>query len=102
MGPSPCGPAGSAYNPDWISTRFKQLVNDPTVREQLKVRGRVPSLHGLCHTTATIAREKGLSESGLTQRLGHSSQAVTQQLYGRYTDKVAQQRTADLDRALEG
>lgn len=66
-------PDGRTYHPERFSRSFVRLVN----------RWGLPplSVHGLRHTWATLALQSGVHPKVVQERLGHSSIAVTMDIY---------------------
>ncbi len=64
---------GSPLDPDWVSKRFERLVavtGLPALR-----------LHDLRHTHATLALQAGIHPKVVSERLGHSTIAITLDTY---------------------
>jgi integrase len=82
---------GAMMNPERISTGFKSLPKDA---------GLPPlSVHGLRHTYATASLKAGIPAKVVSSRLGHSSIALTLDLYSHVlpeTDQDAADRVAVL------
>jgi integrase len=68
-----CFEDGRRLHPDTVTSRFNRLVDQAGVR---RIR-----LHDVRHTYATLARDLGVNSKIVTDRLGHASEAVTQQIY---------------------
>ncbi|WP_162890218.1 tyrosine-type recombinase/integrase [Streptomyces olivoreticuli] len=64
---------GEGFHPDWLSRRFKRLVE---VYELPPVR-----LHDLRHGSATLALIGGADIKVVQERLGHSSRQITSDTY---------------------
>ena len=73
---------GSQLRPDYISHLFQDLVS----------RAGVPRirLHDLRHTNASLALAAGVALKAVSHRLGHSSTAITADLYTHVIPAVAQ------------
>jgi integrase len=79
-----CWPDGRAVRPDWVTHRFRRLVDDqglPPVR-----------LHDLRHGAATMALAAGADVRTVQEMLGHTSYAFTADTY----TCVTSQRLRDL------
>ncbi|GAA3371291.1 tyrosine-type recombinase/integrase [Streptomyces sannanensis] len=64
---------GTGYHPDWMSRRFKRLV---------EVLGLPPvRLHDLRHGSATLSLLAGTDIKVVQERLGHSSRQITSDTY---------------------
>lgn len=86
-----CHPDGRPYHPERFSREFDRMV------ERLGIR-RI-RLHDLRHTWASLALQAGVPLKVVSERLGHSTSAVTADIYshvspGMQTD--AAERVADL------
>ena len=65
---------GHVMKPDTLTTRLR------SVNRSAGVRGAQP-VHGHRHTAATVMRAKGADIKTVSARLGHSTPAITMQLY---------------------
>lgn len=72
---------GSPLNPDFVTKHFYVLAQRAGLR---RVR-----LHDLRHTSASLALEAGVAMKVVSDRLGHSSIAITANLYTHVYDTVA-------------
>lgn len=84
---------GRSVHPSWVSRRFRTLVVDaglPTIR-----------FHDLRHTSATLGLAHGESVKEVSARLGHSSLAITGDLYVQVPDEVARRSAHRLAATLE-
>jgi integrase len=83
-------PDGSRLKPDAVSATFLRRVESSDV-------DRI-TLHGLRHTWATLALEKGIHPRVVQERLGHSTIAITLGIYSHVTptlhDEAAEQVAA--------
>ena len=70
-------PDGSTLKPDAVSATFLRRVESSDA-------GRI-TLHGLRHTWATLALEKGIHPRVVQERLGHSTIAITLGIYSHVT-----------------
>ena len=68
-----CYEDGRRLHPDTVTRRFNRLVDLAGVRH---IR-----LHDIRHTYVTLARDHGFDSKILSDRVGHASEAVTQQVY---------------------
>lgn len=73
---------GSALRPDYVSHLFHKLVTAAGAR---RIR-----LHDLRHTNASLALAAGVPLRVVSDRLGHSSTAITSDLYTHVIPAVAQ------------
>lgn len=73
-------PDGSAIRPDFLTKHFRALLK----HHQL----RVIRLHDLRHTNATLALEAGVAVKVVSDRLGHSNTAITQDIYMHVAPRV--------------
>jgi integrase len=74
---------GGSIHPDWLSREFRRLVavaGAPCIR-----------LHDLRHTHATLALKAGVHPKVVSERLGHSSIAITLDLYSHVTPGIARE-----------
>ncbi len=74
---------GSLLRPDAVTHRFAQLVDRAPVP---KIR-----LHDLRHTHASLALSAGVDLKVVSDRLGHSTTAITADLYTHVVPSVARQ-----------
>ena len=74
-------PDGRPYNPDRFSREFKRRQERHEVGPEIR-------LHDLRHTWATLALQAGVHPKVVQERLGHSSIAITLDLYSHVTDPV--------------
>jgi integrase len=68
-----CYEDGRRLHPDTVTRRFNRLVDRAGVRH---IR-----LHDIRHTYVTLARDHGVDSKIVSDRVGHASEAVTQQVY---------------------
>lgn len=68
-----CSEDGTALHPDTITRRFNRLVDKAGVR---RIR-----LHDVRHTYATMSLDEGINPKIVSDRIGHASMNVTQQIY---------------------
>ena len=73
---------GTQLRPDYVSHLFQDLVNEAGVP---RIR-----LHDLRHTNASLALAAGVPMKAVSHRLGHSSMAITADLYTHVIPAVAQ------------
>lgn len=85
-------PDGRPYNPDRFSREFdRALLRYPALT---RIR-----LHDLRHTWATLALEAGVATKIVSERLGHSTTAITSDIYSHVTPTMgadAAERVAGL------
>lgn len=82
---------GKPWHPDSVSKAF--------IREVRRLGLPYMPLHGLRHTSATLALRSGIPLKVVSERLGHSSVAITGDIYQDVHDEVhaaAAERMADL------
>jgi len=87
-------PDGSALHPDSITKRLKRIVRDaglPWVR-----------LHGLRHSHATHMLEAGVNVKIVAERLGHSSIAITGDVYSHVTANLQDEAAARVAAVVDG
>ena len=85
---------GQGLEPGWVSRRFRALVLEyglPLIR-----------FHDLRHTSATLGLAAGESVKEVSARLGHSSVAVTADIYMQVPTSVAQRSAQSLADRLDG
>ena len=75
-------PDGRPYNPDRFSREFKRRQERHEVRPVIR-------LHDLRHTWATLALQAGVHPKVVQERLGHSSIAITLDIYSHVTGPMA-------------
>jgi integrase len=87
-------PDGSVVHPDTLLARWKRLV---------KFAGVTPiGLHGARHSYAELALAAGVRLDVVSRQLGHSSIAVTGDIYTHDSDEAAAEAAERLGRAIEG
>jgi integrase len=87
-------PDGTPWNPDQFSWRFADLVRRfglPEVR-----------LHDLRHSYATIALAAGTDLKTISTSLGHSTIAITANVYAHVTESLHRENAARVDAVLGG
>lgn len=87
-------PSGGCYSPTYVSRRFLTLskaLGLPRIR-----------LHDLRHTSATLGLEGGESLIEVSRRLGHSSMAITADVYAHISPEKATASAARLADVLDG
>ena len=87
-------PDGSPVDPDIISKRFPKLV---------KTNG-LPHLtfHGLRHAYASLALLAGVSPKVVSECLGHSSIAITMDIYSHCMPGMKAEAALAVERMLDG
>jgi integrase len=82
-------PHGGPYNPESISAFWRERV----------AKAKLPAIrfHDTRHTAATLMLEQGHYVKAVSEQLGHSSVAITMQLYGHVTERM----TRDLARSMD-
>jgi integrase len=81
--------AGGPVNPDWFSRHFNDLVEKSDVP---RIR-----LHDLRHTNATLSLKAGVHPKVVSERLGHSSIAITLDLYSHVTPGISRDAAATVE-----
>lgn len=84
-------PIGRPLDPTTVSSRF----HDMSVRLKLDAH-----LHTLRHTAATLMLAGGVPMKVVSDALGHSSIAITADVYSHVTPELRREAAAALDRAL--
>ena len=87
-------PDGAELHPDSITRRLKRLVADAG-RPWIK-------LHGLRHTHATLMLEAGVHIKVVQERLGHSSIAITGDVYSHVTQGLQDEAAARVAAVVDG
>lgn len=87
-----CHDGGRPYQPDYISRRFQQMLE----------QGGLPyiTLHGLRHSFASIAHSQNVSLFGISRALGHASTATTTQIYMHLFDDTHLSVVQEVGRAI--
>lgn len=80
---------GGPVNPDWFSRHFDKLVEKSDVP---RIR-----LHDLRHTNATLSLKAGVHPKIVSERLGHSSIAITLDLYSHVTPGISREAAATVE-----
>jgi integrase len=80
---------GGPVNPDWFSRHFDQLVAEAGVP---RIR-----LHDLRHTNATLSLKAGVHPKVVSERLGHSTIAITLDLYSHVTPGISRDAAATVE-----
>jgi integrase len=80
---------GGPVNPDWFSRHFDKLVEKADVP---RIR-----LHDLRHTNATLSLKAGVHPKVVSERLGHSSIAITLDLYSHVTPGISREAAATVE-----
>jgi integrase len=89
-----CREDGEPLDPTRISERFAKLVQDAGLP---KIR-----LHDARHTAATLLLAAGEPAKVVSERLGHSGTAITQDLYQHVTPELEQDAAATAGAAVFG
>ena len=87
------GPDGTPKVPHCLSDAFRAAKRRIT---------QLPSLtfHGLRHTHATILLRNGIHIKVVSERMGHSSVAITLEVYGHVIPGMQEKAAEEIDRAL--
>lgn len=80
-----CKPTGEPYAPNYITKRFNDVIKSLPIA---KIR-----YHDLRHTYATLALEQGVPLKIVSTFLGHSTIAVTANIYSHVTEPVARKHS---------
>ena len=83
---------GAPLRPDGVTWRFAKLVSQAGVR-------RI-SFHGLRHTHATDLLRAGVHPKIASERLGHSSVAITMDIYSHALPGLQEEAAQRIDAAL--
>jgi integrase len=86
--------AGEVVPPEWFSKEFRRLREEAGVP---KIR-----LHDIRHTYATLALKAGVHVKVVSERLGHSSIAITLDLYSHVTPGIARDAADQVAAAIFG
>ena len=89
-----CDEVGAPLNPQNVSQRFEKLVarsDLPTLR-----------LHDLRHTAASVALAEGVPLKVVSEMLGHSSVAITADVYQHVDGKMQDDAAARIGAAILG
>ncbi len=89
-----CREDGSLLRPAWVSRRFEELR---VAAELRRVR-----FHDLRHAWASLAIERGVSPKVIQERLGHSSIAITLDVYGHLLEGLDRDAAASVEGAVLG
>jgi len=87
-----CGVDGSPIRPDWFSTEFEHHVK----------AGGLPwiKLHGLRHTHASLALAANVHPKVVSERLGHSTIAMTLDVYSHAIPALQEEAAERIARAV--
>jgi integrase len=85
-------PWGLVVNPDTLLRRWRALVKVAGVRP-------IP-LHGARHSYATLALDAGVRLDIVSRQLGHSSVAITADVYGHADDKALEEAAQRMEAVL--
>lgn len=87
-----CHPDGRPFHPERFSREFDRRI------ERFSLEPRI-TLHGLRHTWATLALTSGVPTKIVSERLGHSSTTITDNIYSHVTPTM-QEEAAETVSAL--
>jgi integrase len=85
-------PTGRHLRPDRLTIEFRRLVREfelPVIR-----------LHDLRHTHASLLLEQGVSAKVVSERLGHTTIAMTMDIYAHLLPAMDQDAAAKLEAAM--
>ncbi len=88
-----CREDGSPFYPDGISKRFKRILHAAGLPEST-------TLHDLRHTHATLLLGEGIHPKVVSERLGHSTVAITLDLYSHMVPGLQEEAASRADAAL--
>lgn len=83
---------GATLVPEFVSRTFKNQARDAGVP--------VIRFHDLRHTTATLALAGGVAMRVVSERLGHSTTAITSDLYTKVYDETAREAAEKIARLI--
>ena len=85
---------GKPYQPDYLSNRLREILEEK----------KLPyvTLHGLRHSFASIAHSRNVPLFGISKALGHSSTAITAQIYMHLFDDTHLSVVQEVSRAIGG
>jgi integrase len=89
-----CNHIGQPYAPHTISTAWRRLAQKSGIK---KVR-----LHDLRHTFATLLLKKNVNAKVVSEMLGHSTTAITMDLYSHVSPSMQQDAVDKLDELVFG
>ena len=84
---------GAPFRPEWVSKRFHTLTDG----------AKLPRihLHDLCHSAASMALVAGVPMKVVSENLGHSTLAVTANVYSHVTTELAKDSAERVAAALD-
>ena len=85
---------GKPYQPDYLSNRLRELLEEKNLP--------YVTLHGLRHSFASIAHSRNVPLFGISKALGHSSTAITAQIYMHLFDDTHLSVVQEVNRAIGG
>jgi len=85
-------PYGRRLSPKWLGNQFSRLAKSVGVRL---------SLHGLRHTQATMLIMAGVPVKVVSERLGHSTVTITQDIYAHVMPHMQQQAPDVMEGVLQ-
>ena len=83
---------GSALDPDNVGRKFRTLCDKAGIGH--------PRFHALRHTTATLLLDQGIPLNVISVQLGHSSLAITADIYAKVSKPALTAAGVALERAL--
>ena len=83
---------GTPWHPERVSKMFKRLVSETDLP--------AISVHGLRHTSATLGLINGTPLKVMSERLGHSSIAVTGDIYSHVTEGMDREAASRIAEAI--
>lgn len=88
-----CNELGQPYEPKTYQDFFKRMVKKADIRDI--------NFHGLRHTFATRALEKGIPAKTVSELLGHSTITITLDLYTHVTEDLKRDAISQLEDLLQ-
>ncbi len=85
---------GQAIHPDWVTKRFERLVRS----------SGLPFLtpHGLRHSHVVALHDAGVAAKEISDRVGHSSVAFTQDRYNHVLTRRSREAATAAARVIDG
>jgi integrase len=90
-----CHPDGRPYHPERFSREFDRRLDRHHFEPRI-------TLHGLRHTWATLALASGVPTKVVSERLGHSTTAITENVYSHVTPTMQIEAAETVARLIFG
>lgn len=84
---------GDLMRPNWVSAKFRKLLDDNGMR---RIR-----FHDLRHTCATLLRHNGVPMEDISKWLGHSNILTTEQVYAHYDERKKEDTLKEISSILD-